>query len=305
MSATEETIDRPVFVIGTGRSGSTALMELIAYHEAFAWPSQYNDRWPRTHQWSLASRLVDLPIVRTQRRLRFVPKHDEAFALWNSCYPAFARPFRDLVADDVTPYVRQRFRATVADVTRYQGKTRFITKYTGWSRIAFVRAIFPDARFIHIVRDGRAVANSLLSVDWWQGWEGVYRWRWGVPSQEILDALARYDDSFLALAAVQWKILIRNICEKSSALPDKDVLVIRYEDLVSAPKREVKRFVDFCAPGKVDPRLAAHVAAFPMVDANTTARRIAPWQDNITKAQMDMLTDLIGEELEWFGYLDQ
>jgi hypothetical protein len=305
MRDAEEGIDRPVFVIGTGRSGSTALMELIAYHHAFAWPSQYNDHWPREHRWSFASRIVDLPIIRTHRRLRFVPKHGEAFALWNSCYPAFARPFRDLVADDVTPYVRRRFRTAVADVMRYQGKRRFITKYTGWSRIEFIRAIFPDARFIHIVRDGRAVANSLLSVDWWQGWEGVYRWRWGVPSQETLDALARYDDSFLALAALQWKILVRNISEKSALLPAEDVLVIRYEDLISAPEQEVIRCVGFCAPGEVDPRFADHIAAFPIVDANTTARRIAPWRDNVTRAQMAMLTDLIGEELGRFGYLAQ
>lgn len=305
MSDLEATIDRPVFVIGTGRSGSTALMELIAYHEAFAWPSQYNSRWPRAHRWSFASRVVDLPILRTHRRMRFVPKHDEAYALWNSCYPAFATPFRDLVADDASPYVQRRFRSTVADVMRYQGKRRFITKYTGWSRIEFLRAIFPDAKFIHIVRDGRAVANSLLSVDWWQGWEGVYKWRWGVPSQEILDALARYDDSFLALAAIQWKILIRNISEKSATLPADDVLVIRYEDLISTPEQEVDRIVAFCAPNEADIRLAEHVAAFPMVNANTTERRIAPWRDNVTDAQMHMLTDLIGEELEWFGYLAQ
>ena len=69
------------------------------------------------------------------------------------------------------------------------------------------------------------------------------------------------------------------------------------------PVPGVDRIVAFCAPEGVDPRLAEHVAAFPIVDANTTERRIAPWRDNVTDAQMLMLRDLIGEELGWFDYL--
>jgi len=39
-----------------------------------------------------------------------------------------------------------------------QKKPVFIHKYTGWSRIAFFKEIFPEARFVHVIRDGRAVA---------------------------------------------------------------------------------------------------------------------------------------------------
>ena len=59
---------------------------------------------------------------------------------------------------------------------KYQGKREFIAEYSGWSRIAFFNEIFPHCRFIHIVRDGRAVANSLLNVSYWKGWEGIHKW---------------------------------------------------------------------------------------------------------------------------------
>ena len=297
-----EAVDRPVFVIGSGRSGLTPLMDLISYHDAFAWPSQYNGRWPGTFRWSLLSRIVEFPPFTAGRSWRGVPKHGEAYGLWNSCFPGFARPFRDLVADDVTPYVRRRFRAAVAGIMKYQGKARFIAEYSGWSRIAFLRSIFPGARFIHIVRDGRAVANSLMNTDWWAGWEGVYKWRWGVPDSDLLERLRQYDFSFLALAAAQWKILVRNICEKGGQLPTEDFIVVRYEDLVAAPHREAQRCLDFCdiEPG---PRFANLVDKTRIVDANTETYRIPPWRENLTHHQIEMLRDLIGEELGWFGYL--
>jgi len=127
-------IDRPIFVIGTGRSGLTPLMDLIAYHEAFAWPSQYNERWPGIHALSALSRVVEVPPFDSRLKfMRGVPRHTEAYPLWGRCFPGFVEPFRDLVAEDVTPYAKMLFRRTVADVLRYQGKRRFIAEYSGWS----------------------------------------------------------------------------------------------------------------------------------------------------------------------------
>ena len=54
----------------------------------------------------------------------------------------------------------------------------------------------------------------------------------GMPWPELLDKLAKYEDSFLALAAIYWKILVSNISEKSRLLPADDFLLVRYEDLV-------------------------------------------------------------------------
>ena len=119
-------IDRPVFVVGTGRSGLTPLMDLIAYHPAFGWPSQYNERLPRVRAVSALSRIVDIPPFDSRVKFaRGVPKHTEAYPLWARCFPGFAEPFRDLVADDVTPYAKGLFRETVAEILAYQRKPRF------------------------------------------------------------------------------------------------------------------------------------------------------------------------------------
>jgi len=298
-------IERPIFVIGTGRCGSTALMDLIAYHPAFAWPSQYTARRPGLDRSAVLSRIVELPLIGPRLRfMPFAPKHAESYEQWSRCFAGFAEPFRDLVAADVTPRTRRLFHDSVADICRFQGKTRFMTKYTGWSRIEFMRSIFPDARFIHIVRDGRAVAFSYTSMPWWDGWAGVERSRWGSLSEDSLDALARYDHSFVALAALQWKALINNLCDKSALLPKEDLLLLRYEDVVRDPIGAAYGSIAFAGESGDDTRFVKHLAvATPRIVDPDSRPDPPPWKQNLTVQQIDMIDDICQDELARFDYL--
>jgi sulfotransferase family protein len=303
-SGAGDEIDAPIFIVSSGRSGSTRLMDLVAYHGAFAWPSQYNDRFPTTPQVSVLSRVTDVPVLNSRvKYLRRVPKPTEPYDLWNSVFPGFSEPFRDLTADDVTPRVRELLRRQVQEIMRYQGKDRFIAKYTGWSRIGFVREIFPDARFVHIVRDGRAVAHSYLNVPWWKGWEGVYRWQWGLPDQRTADRLARYTQSFLGLAALNWLMLVDNIDRAGRELLGDAFLTVRYEDLVRDPRAEIGRCLEFCDL-QMDAPFERHLSTIDLVDANSRAYRIPPWRTDLKPGQIEMLNDVLGEALAWFGYDD-
>jgi hypothetical protein len=299
-------IERPAFVIGTGRCGLSPLMDLIAFHRDFAWPSQYNDRFPKRLWLSRLSRLSDLGLLngRVKFRLsRYVPHHSETFSLWDGIFAGFGRPARDLVAADVTGWVKQRFRQVVAEIVRHQGKQRFIAEYSGWSRVEFMREIFPAAQFVHIVRDGRAVAHSLIHVDYWEGWRGVHQWRWGVPEPALLEQLERYDGSFLALAAIQWKLLVRNLLDKTARLPDADLKLVRYEDLVGDPHSTALECARFLGVDPDSAHFRKHVQTVPIVDANTRTLRIPSWRKNLSSGQVRMLDDLLADELEHFGYL--
>lgn len=296
-------IDTPVFVIGTGRCGTTALMDLIAYHGAFAWPSQYTARWPGRPRLAALSRIVDLPPFSSRWKFaRYMPKHAENYSEWDARFPGFAEPFRDLVASDVTPLVKERIRASVRDITRHQGKPRFITKYTGWSRIGFVKEIFPDAKFIHIVRDGRAVAYSYTTMPWWDGWGGGERSRWALPAP-MLRELERYDRSFVALAALQWRMLIDNIAEASATLPDDEVLLLRYEDMVRDPVTSARRCISFAGADTGDRRFGAHLdrAARRIVDPETRSSP-PPWKRNLSPDEIGMIDDLCAEQLHRYAY---
>lgn len=300
----ESALTDPIFVMGTGRCGLTPLMHLISYHKDLAWPSQYHERFPDRYKVSYLSRILDLPFFASKVKYwRFVPRHSETYRLWNNQFHGFARPFRDLVGNDLTKSVKGDFRHAASQIKKYQGKKRFIAEYSGWSRIDFMRAIFPDAQFIHVVRDGRAVANSFINVNYWRGWEGIYKWRWGVPKEDLLRKLEKYNYSFLALAGVHWKILINNILEKSTSLPKDNILVVRYEDLVEEPEKVAYKCLVFLGLDTECRKFKKHLSTVRIVNANKYRFRIPAWRDNISEKQEDMLNDLLEEELVRFGYL--
>ena len=225
--------------------------------------------------------------------------------MWGECFYGFNTPFRDLTEADVTPTVRNRFRGAVRAILKYQRKERFIAELSGWSRVRFLKEIFPDARFVHLVRDGRAVANSLVNVGYWRGWEGVHKWRWGVPGPDDLALLEKYDYSFLALAAVQWRMLVENIRVETAKLDRGDALTVRYEDLIADPSAETLRCIEFCGLDGNLPRFQRHlsmVVRTHVVDANTSAFRIPPWRENLDESEIEMMNDIMAQEMAAFGY---
>jgi hypothetical protein len=111
------------------------------------------------------------PGLTRKGRPRYAPS--EAYrALSRQVSPMVANSSRDLLASDAMPWVARRFRSFFSDRALVQGKPLFLHKFTGWPRTGFIRAVFPDARFIHIVRDGRAVVASEIRTSWWGGYLG-------------------------------------------------------------------------------------------------------------------------------------
>lgn len=297
-------VDRPVFVMGTGRCGLTPLLDAVAFHPEFGWPSQYNMVLPGKPWVSKASRLADYPPF-TSRRLKFskfTPRHWEAYEFWNHLFHGFATPYRDLAAEDVTELVRQKFHSAISDILWHQRKPRFIAEYAGWSRVRFLREIFPDAQFIHLVRDGRAVANSLTHVDWWTGWQGIFKWHFGPLTGDDLEDFEQSGESFLALAAIHWRLLIRNILENTESLPPEDHLLVRYEDMVADPPSVARQCIAFCGLDPDDHRFRAHLNTLQVVDANATTFRIPSWRSNLTARQVELLDSLLAPELQRFDY---
>ncbi len=157
-----------------------------------------------------------------------------------------ASPLRDLVADDVTPWLERRFREFFVQRARVQQTETFLHKFTGWPRAGFIRAVFPSARFIHVVRDGRAVANSWLQMPWWLGFEGPDHWQWGPLTEELAAEWEASGRSFVVLAGRLWKMLIDAFDGARSGIATADWLEVRYEDVAANPRRTFARMLEFC-----------------------------------------------------------
>lgn len=238
---------RCVFVLGTGRCGSTLLHEILARHRSVAFVSNLEDRvalpvplgrYGRALHGMLGHRLT------TKGRVRFAPSEGYR-ALAREVSPMLVNPVHDLTAEDATPWIADRLREFFRRRAAAQRREVVVHKFTGWPRAGLLHAVFPDARFVHVVRDGRAVAASWLTMPWWEGHRGPNGWGFGPLPAEYAREWAASGHSFAVLAALGWKLLIDAFELARCLVPEMSWLDVRYEDLLSEPLKTLERVIEF------------------------------------------------------------
>jgi len=287
------------FIVGTGRCGSSLIHEILARHEGVGFISNIDDNLPRLNlkgRWNGA--LYRTPLGQLTRKgawARFAPS--EAYKLISSqVSPVYANSSRDLEARDVTPWLAQRFREFFEERCRCQGADVFLHKYTGWSRIGFFARIFSEARFIHVVRDGRAVANSWLQMPWWNGYRGPENWFWGNLTRPYLDEWNASDRSYTCLAAIAWKMLMDSYEQAGQGLPGDRFLQFRYEDFLAAPHDVLQQIVAFIG--------LPWTAAFEryVTQQKIDASRSRAFERDLSPDQLAELQSSLSEKLLHYGY---
>jgi hypothetical protein len=292
-------MDNMVFIVGTGRCGSTFVHEVLARHEAMGFVSNIEDNLPLINtlgRWNNALYRSPLGSFTRKGSLRFAPS--EAYRLISKeVSPIYADPCRDLVASDVTPWLERRFRDFFERRAIAQAKPVFSQKYTGWPRIGFFARIFPEARFINVVRDGRAVANSWLQMPWWGGYRGPENWLWGPLTAEQQEEWRASGYSFPRLAALSWKILMTAFHHAESELGEDRYLKIRYEDILEDPEQQFERMLRFCS--------LTSTAGFRSALSRQQIRRdrARAFERDLTRAQLSEVEESLGHLLEQYRYL--
>jgi hypothetical protein len=206
----------PVFVLGQTRSGTSLTCRLLLDHLGinFGTESQFI---ARVHQ-----RLDGYGDLRDDRRLRQLfediakerfferTRHNFGFCL------DIDRAMRSLEERTYAGVVRAIF----GQFANSQGLVRWGDKTPEYNRhLPLLRRLFPDAQYVHVIRDGRNVAVSMRKT--------------GFGAKTALEA------------ATEWMQCVERIQRFGRELPPDQFLEIRYEDLVAEPACTMERVAEF------------------------------------------------------------
>jgi putative sulfotransferase len=303
----------PLFVVGTGRCGSTMLSDFLREHdrvlslsEFFCLTTDFGGRiaqaftpesvdaaqlWrhlagAHPKQSTMVRHGVGIPEMLYQPgpSTRFSSETGVP-ALMQTTLPHLS-PDAEALFSDVEAFVAGLPPAPMADhyarlfawLTERFGKRIWVERSGGSLRIVrrLVQA-FPGARFVHIVRDGRACARSMsrhygfrmaliamqlteiLGVDPYESSDRTYIG--DVPDDlvpflpEAFDGEAfRRWETPLPLCGHYWSGEIRAGVRELASLPEDRVLTMRYEDFLADPERSLSRLASFLGPEYVDDR---------------------------------------------------
>ncbi len=289
-----------LFLISSGRSGSTLVHEVLARHPEVGFLSNLEDRIPglppSAGRYNNALyRRVPSSLTR-KGRPRYAPSEGYR-ALAREVSPMIVASCRDLVAADAMPWVADRFRSFFVNRAAAQGQPVFLHKFTGWPRTGFTRAIFPDARFVNIVRDGRDVVASDLRTPWWRGYLGPAHLHVGPLPPAYAAEWDASGRSFPMLAGLAWKVAMDACAAARELVPSDQWLDMRFEDVLADPQSRFKELLFFMGLQPNEAFDAALSKTVFLADRQQTFRR------HLDPASIAMLEASLADHLRTWRYI--
>lgn len=270
-------LDRPVFVIGAPRSGTSLLYSILRTSPALAhWPGEAHEVWEADFH----------PALRE----------------WSS---------NVLTAEDARGEAAERIRRSFLLVA---GTRRRLIDKTPRNalRVDFVDALFPDALFVFLQRDGRDNVNSLINA-----WRTPRYRTYELPRPHSIPGVDPKWWKFVlypgwkadtagpveVVAARQWHLSNDHALETGRRLDPRRWIPVRYEDLVERSVDEVARLARALDVEYAEP-MRAKAAALSTTPVNVvTPPERGKWRRE-NPAEIEAILSLIAPTMKTLGYAD-
>jgi hypothetical protein len=268
------------FVVGAGRSGTTLLRAILDSHPslAVAHESHFLPEMLRNRERYEADGGLDHgAFIADLARDSWLARHNLSTADVEAAFAA--RP-----ASTVADATRRVFEA----YARARGKHLYGNKTPDHVlHIAQIAEAFPEARFVHIVRDGRDVALSLIETAW--------------------------GPSNAAEAAIFWRRHVQAGRQAARGLSPDRYVEVSYEALVGDPEPVVRDVCTFLGLAMDDRMLRYYERAGEIVAAAKQpaiherislppTRGLRDWRTSMSRPDVALFEALAGATLDEFGY---
>lgn len=261
----------PIIIVGCQRSGSTMLGAILGSHSkivAIPEAQFFVDCMPSLPETQIDVRAVEQSV-----------KEHYRFKIWNYKLPKLLTEFKyypEFFKWLVSSYAKDEHnKVPLAWVDHQPGHVKNIAK---------IKAFFPNVKVIHVVRDGRAVANSIIPLDW--GPNSINR------------------------AAYFWEQRIGYGLAVQRYLGKESCITLRYEDILQNPDFSTKQLCQFLGFEYEDKMLEAGGLKVPkftekqhsLVGGQLSEERINGWQAELKKRDIEIFEKLTGDLLTYLGY---
>ena len=257
----------PIFIGGAGRSGTTLLRVILDSHPNIA----------------CGPELKITPIIASW---------------WQETRTQYAQLISEYVPDPVA--IDKAFGAliiTLLDNYRIKGGKIRIAEKSPHNILVFnqLHTIFPNSPLIHVIRDGRDVVASLLTMDWMQPD--------GKPVPYTRD---------VAEAAKYWKQCVLTGRKFQAYAPEHSACYfeIKYEEIIDKPEDTLRPLFAFLREPWNDGVLDFHLKEHSLANESSAAQvrkklytsSCKRWKKDLSPEQLAIIKPIISETLILLGY---
>jgi len=292
MTTKDIELDRPLIVVGAGRSGTTLIRDALMQHKDVA-----SFEFEMNALWKYGNEHIDHDMLNVKRH--------------------YSHAVSDYIEN---VFVRKRVEF---------GRPRLLDKtVANVMRLAYIQEVLPDARILHVIRDGRSVSASamarwsakhpssyflkklktvpLRSLPWFAFYVikskylalvrgTVHRQTWGSRwpgfDRDVIEL------PLAAICAKQWTLQVEAALAQKTMLKPNTYMEIRYEELVSNPQKvfdEVRSFFELDYDEKFN----------SWVNSAVDDSRTDKWHKNLNEEQLGLVLEQSSHLLKSLGYLE-
>jgi len=313
-------ISKPVFIIGSFRGGTSLLFRLLSESdELWSLYSESNHMW---QPWHRDERETADTVYLTEKDIKpndreYFDQHYHFSSYDNYFFGELGRvrllrntfkPLFDLI--NIFNYAYKYLKLSVKDLTY-----RIIDKTPpNCFRIEYLAALYPDAKFIYISRNGLDNSSSLMNA--WrskkkfqfkyrkylqetiaplniQGYDGDV-WKFAMP-----EGWEKYIDKTLAeVCAFQWFKTHEAALNSLEKLKPEQFTTIKFEDLMQSPTEKIETLCKFLEI-ELSPKMNKIIKEMPLVNTFSPA---SEQKSKKNQKELESIKDYIKPMQERLGY---